>query len=306
MTEPENLNVYVVLNPVAGHSAADDIKRLLQETYTKDGSLCEIYETTGEEDVAELTRSACKNGSKLVIAAGGDGTVAGVINGLLQTKVPLGIIPVGTGNGLARALNIPLDITKAVELITSENRKICLDALKVGDKFYTLNVSAGISAKAMEETPVESKRRFGVLAYAWNIFKQLFGFQPRRFWLTVDGHRVLVRAKEILVSNGALLEPPLPLGPPELFNDGIMDIYILSAQTFQDYIKVAWNWLVHKGKKKSDLRHITGKQKVKIEAYRGNLPTQADGETLGVTPVEVEMVHDALEIIVPIEQKTKS
>jgi YegS/Rv2252/BmrU family lipid kinase len=298
--------MYVVLNPIAGHSTADDIRQWVEENFSGAGMTCEIYETTGEEDVAEITRSACQNGSRLVVAAGGDGTVAAVINGLLGTGIPLGVIPAGTGNGLARALGIPLDIPQAIELIAADHRTIGLDALKVGDQYYVLNVSAGLSARTMDETPVENKRRFGMLAYVWTFIKQMFGVQPRRFWLTVDGHRLMIRASEILISNGALLKEPLPLGPPEFFNDGQMDIYIVTARTLRDYLRIAWNVLIHKGRKKSDLRHLTARQKVIIEAYRGALPTQADGEPLGLTPIEIDMIPDALKVIVPLEAKDEA
>lgn len=296
----EIIHIYVVLNPVAGHSNGDDLRRMLEERFNSEGYRVDIYETTGEEDVAQLTRDACTRGSKLVIAAGGDGTVAGVVNGLMHNDVPLGVIPLGTGNGLARALNIPLDIGEAIDIIAVDNHQIQgLDALKVGEKFFILNVSAGISAKAMEETDHTVKQRFGVLAYVWSIAKQLFGFQPRRFWVTIDGRRALVRAAEILVSNGTLLEEPLPLGPPELFNDGVLDVYVITPRTIVDYLVIAWHFIVHRNQKRPLLRHLTAKQSVMIEAYREPQPTQADGESLGTTPVEVEIVRDALQVIVP-------
>ncbi|RPI84040.1 MAG: diacylglycerol kinase family lipid kinase [Chloroflexi bacterium] len=298
-TKKDVSQIYIVLNPVAGHSGVDDIHKMLEERFQVGTHIYEVYETTGEEDVAELTKAACSRGSTLVVAAGGDGTVAGVVNGLQQAKVPLGIIPVGTGNGLARALQIPLSIDQAIDLLAGENELMNLDALRVEDKIYVLNVSAGISANAMQETPHTEKKRWGVLAYVRTIIAQLVGFQPRRFWLTIDGHRVMIRASEILVSNGELLKDPFPLGPRERFNDGMMDIYIINANNLIDYLKVAWNALVHRGEKKQELRHMEAKKSVKIESVGSPLPTQADGETLGVTPVEIEIIPDALQVIVP-------
>ena len=76
---------------------------------------------TGKEDLKKITRSACDNGFNLIIAAGGDGTVAGVVNGLVGTQVPMAIIPLGTGNGVARAMKIPLNLKDAVEVLSGEN-----------------------------------------------------------------------------------------------------------------------------------------------------------------------------------------
>lgn len=298
--------IFVVLNPVAGHSSAGEIKAMVEKSLNTTEMVSEIYETTGEEDVSEIARTAVSRGSEIVIAAGGDGTVAAVINGLQNTNVPMGIIPVGTGNILARTLGIPMDAGQAIELFTGENRTICLDALKVGDRCFMLNVSAGISARTIDGTTVERKRRFGMLAYLWTFTHQLIGLQPRRFWLTVDDHRLLVRASEIFISNGTPTKEPLLLGPVELYNDGIMDVYIVTAQALWDYIKIAWNVLIRRTRQKTDLRRLTAKQKVKIEAVRGALPTQADGETLGYTPVEVELIPSAFKVIIPLADSDKT
>lgn len=294
-------NIYVILNPIAGHSSAEELRNSIDTRFQNSGFTFEIYETTGKENVAEITRTACKGGTELVIAAGGDGTVAGVVNGLKDSGIPLGIVPVGTGNGLARALGIPLDPEAALDLIAGDHKMIKLDAMQVGDQYYILNVSAGISARAMRDTPVEVKRRFGMLGYAWTIFKEIIGVQTRRFALNVDGHEVNVSASEILVSNGAFLkEPPFPLGPPEFFNDAQFDIYILTTRSLTGYIRIIWNY-IFKGGRKSDLRHLTVKEKVNIDAIRRPQPVQADGEVIGHTPVEIQMVHDALNVIVPKE-----
>jgi YegS/Rv2252/BmrU family lipid kinase len=305
MTSGENQtkqNMYVVLNPIAGNSSAEEIRTALEETFGDKGWTLDIYETTGEENVAELTREACKKGAGLVVAAGGDGTVAGVVNGLVNSGIPLGILPVGTGNGLARALSVPLDLENALALLIEGHEIIELDALQVGDKYYILNVSAGISAHAMRDTPPEQKRRFGMAAYAWTIAGQALGFQPRQFNLNLDGHTVRVRASEILVSNGALLkEPPFPLGPREKFNDGVFDVYIISAQNLGDYLRILWGLIFNRNGRKKDLRTFTVKKNITIQGGRREYTVQADGEVIGQTPVEVTVAPSAVKVIVPKE-----
>jgi YegS/Rv2252/BmrU family lipid kinase len=302
-----NKNLYVILNPIAGNSSAEEIRKALEKTFGEASWNLDIYETTGKENVADLTRTACKDGAGMVIAAGGDGTVSGVVNGLVGTHVPLGILPVGTGNGLARALSIPLDLENALALISTQHDVIELDAMQVGDKHYVLNVSAGISARAMNETPPEQKRRFGMAAYGWTIVRQLFGYQPRRFILTLDDHERRVRANEILISNGAILkEPPFPLGPREKFSDGIFDVYVLTARNLLDYLKVLWNLIFHRGKSNAELHTLTVKKSVKIESLSQPYLTQADGEVIGKTPVEICMVPKAVRVIVPIPKEQEA
>ncbi len=296
--------VYAVLNPMAGNSSAGQIRQALEATFGEAGWMLDIYETTGQEDVAELTRAACERGAELVVAAGGDGTVAGVVNGLVNSGVPLGILPVGTGNGLARALGIPLDLDRALSLLVEEYETIDLDALQVGDTFYVLNVSAGISARAMRDTPAERKRRFGMAAYAWTILTQALGVQPRRFLLNLDGHSAQVRASEILVSNGSLLkEPPFPLGPREKFNDGIFDVYIITARNLSDYLRIGWDLLLKRDGRKKDLRTFTVKERVSIRGAHREYTVQADGEVIGRTPVDVKVARSAVQVIVPRDKE---
>jgi YegS/Rv2252/BmrU family lipid kinase len=298
--EKEQKSIYVVLNPIAGHASADELRKSIESRLNTGEHLCEIYLTTGKEDIGEITRRAVEQGSSMVVAAGGDGTVTGVVTGLLHTDVPLGIIPVGTGNGLARALGIPLDPMAAIDLLVGPHLDMKLDAMGVNNDVFVLNVSAGISARAMKETPSEEKRRFGVIAYAWTILRNLLGYGPMRYQLTIDNHEVRIRATEVLVSNGALLrEPSFPLGPRQLYQDGKFDVYILTARSLIDYLKIIWNFIAHAGKGRSDLRHLSVEKMVAINSLSSPQPVQADGEVIGQTPVEVKVIPSAIRVVVP-------
>jgi diacylglycerol kinase family enzyme len=105
--------------------------------------------------------------------------------------------------------------------------------MRVASQTFVLNISAGLSARAMRDTRPEHKRRFCVRAYVWTIARNLLQLQPQHFNLTVDGHQVEVRATEILVAKGTFLqELPFPYGPPEGFNHQQLDVFILTARTF--------------------------------------------------------------------------
>jgi YegS/Rv2252/BmrU family lipid kinase len=299
-----NQFIYVVLNPIAGNSSAEQIRQALEEAFGKTGWTLDIHETTGKEDVSELTRAACERGAAMVVAAGGDGTVGGVVNGLVNRGIPLGILPVGTGNGLARALGVPIDLENAVALLAGDHDIIDLDALQVGDTYYILKVSAGLSARVMRDTPPEEKRRFGIAAYLRTTISQIMGFQPRQFVLNLDGHPAQVRASEILVSNNALLkEPPFPLGPREKLNDGVFDVYIITAQNLGDYLRIVWGLVFNRSGRKKELRTLTVKNCVSIRGVHREYTVQADGEVIGLTPVEVNVAPSAVKAIAPKEEE---
>lgn len=296
--------IYVVMNPVAGNAGSLDVGESLKNCFPADSYRIEIYETTGEEDLKEVTRKACEQGAGLVIAAGGDGTVAGVVNGLIGSGVPIGLIPLGTGNGLARAMKIPLESEKAIELLVGEHNIMDLDAMQVEDKYFILNVSAGVSAKAMRNTPPETKQRFGIAAYVWTIATELSGLNPRKFNLVVDGIQMQVRATEILISNGTILtNPPDPLGPPQEFNDKVLDVYIVETRTFGDYLRTGWELFTRPKQKKTNIHHMKVAKTIRIDTVGKPQSTQGDGEPIGETPIEVSLVPDAIKVIVPVENE---
>ncbi len=158
-----NQKVFVVFNPKAGkEDPADEVRAALARHFTPPQWTSEIYETTGQEDedVAAICRAACARGASLVIAAGGDGTLVGVGNGLVHSPVPLGILPLGTGNDLARILLIPLKLDEAMDLLVSDHTVMEVDALQVGERHFFSNVSVGISPEVMNDTELGGKETF--------------------------------------------------------------------------------------------------------------------------------------------------
>jgi YegS/Rv2252/BmrU family lipid kinase len=301
-----NKKVFVVYNPKAGkEEQADEIRAALARHFTPPEWTSEIYQTTGKEDLAAICREACQRDVSLVVAAGGDGTVVGVANGLINSKIPLGLVPLGTGNDLARVLKVPLELDKALDLLVSDHDVITMDALKVKDRYFFSNVSAGFTPQMMKDTPSAQKKRFGRIAYLWTMFKQSRIFQLRRYTLTIDGQKQRVRASEVLISNTTLLEGPTRLfGPPETLKDGQLEAYLVTARTPGDYLHLIWDVIRHRGRRSEKLHHWQGKNSIRIDADRSPQLVQADGEVIGHTPVEVQMVQRALHVIMPKPEAT--
>jgi YegS/Rv2252/BmrU family lipid kinase len=297
-----NQKVFVVFNPKAGkEDQADQIRAALAQHFTPPQWTPEIYETTGEkgEDVAAICRAACDRGADLVVAAGGDGTLIGVANGLIQSRVPLGILPMGTGNDLARALLIPLKLDEAMDLLVNDHDVMEVDALKVGQRHFFSNVSVGISPQMMRDAKPEHKKVFGRLAYILAMIKRSSIFQLQRYTLTLDGQARSIRAAEVMISNTTLLvNPPFLFGAPDTLVDGQLEVYIVRAQTLGDYVRLIWDLFRRPGRSAAKLVHLTATHTVRIEADRSHL-VQADGEVIGHTPVEVQLVRKAIHVIMP-------
>ncbi len=297
-----NQKVFVVFNPKAGkEDQADEIRAALAQHFTLPHWASEIYETTGEEgeDVAAICRAACDRGANLVVSAGGDGTLIGVANGLINSRIPLGILPIGTGNDLARVLSIPLKVDEAMDLLVNDHVVTEVDALKVEQRHFFSNVSVGISPQMMRDAKPEHKKVFGRLAYILAMIKRSSIFQLQRYTLTLDGKARSIRAAEVMISNTTLLvNPPVLFGTPDTLVDGQLEVYIVRAQTLGDYARLIWDLFRRPGRSAAKFVHLTATQCVRIEADRSHL-VQADGEVIGHTPVEVRLVHKAIHVIMP-------
>jgi diacylglycerol kinase (ATP) len=293
--------VFVVFNPTAGKEGqADEVRAALARHFIPPQWTPEIYEMTGKEDVAAICRAACDRGASLVIAAGGDGTLIGVANGLVHSPVPLGILPLGTGNDLARALLIPLKVDEAVELLVSDHAVMEVDALQVGESCFFSNVSVGISSEMINDTTSANKKLFGRLAYVLAMVKRSSLFKLQRYTITMDGQPRSIRAAEVLISNTTLLEkPPFLFGPPETLSNGQLEVYVVTARTLGDYIGLVWDLFSRPGKPAAKVSHWAAKQSIRIDAIRRSPLVQADGEVIGYTPVEIQLVPKAIHVIMP-------
>jgi YegS/Rv2252/BmrU family lipid kinase len=293
------IKAFVVLNPVAGESDPEMIKRIFDRHLDRGDWHYELYETTGTESLPEVIKLALNHDFDLFVVAGGDGTVAGVAGGLVHTGLPLGIIPVGTGNALARELNIPLDIEEAVSLLTGDHATVQIDTMQINEQYFTLNVTVGVSSSIIRSTGRASKRRFGRLAYIWSGIKGLFGFQPRNFKLQVDGQHYRFRASELAVLNAGILGgSPFRWGPNIHLNDGDLNVAIVRIRTFFDFFRLGWDVLRDRQKQDPNVRYLKVKHQVGVDSDRPLL-VQADGEVIGQTPVRVKLVASALAVIVP-------
>jgi YegS/Rv2252/BmrU family lipid kinase len=294
---------FVVLNPVAGHAQVDVVREVLARYLRPAGISYEVYETSGEERIADVLRSAKKGGFDAFFAAGGDGTVSGVVDGLVGTGKPLGILPVGTGNALARELGIPLDLEAALHLLAGEHTVAELDVGQLGDRYFVLNASIGVSASTMQSTGPEDKRRLGLFAYLWVGIKALAGAQPHRFEVEVDGRPYRWKASELMVANGgAIAEPMIRWGPDIRLNDGHLDLCVIRARNALDYVILAWNVLLGRQGRDGHLHCLCIEQDLSIDAEEKML-VQADGEIVGETPVQIQVLPRALQVIVPMSDE---
>lgn len=294
----------VVLNPTAGQRAPDDARRTIVGLLSAFGWSVDVHELTGEDDLAGLISDSRREGCDLVVAAGGDGTVAAVGGHLVGTDVPLGIVPLGTGNVLAQELSIPQEPEQAVALLAGAHDERKIDAMRIGSRHYFLQAGLGLDSLTMRDTDREAKRRLGRLAYVITLARKLTGYDAPRFRVVVDGKPRRFRAWQVLVVNaGTLGWRVFHWGDSISPSDGKLDLIAVSVRKPRDYLRLLWHLAVKRGWRSSALKHYVVTQHAEIAADRF-LPVQADGEIVGDTALRVEAVPRAVRVVVPLQAGT--
>jgi YegS/Rv2252/BmrU family lipid kinase len=295
------VKAFIVLNPVAGRAKVEEARQALARHFDPAKWQVNIHETKADEPISDLLRAKIDEGVDMIVAAGGDGTVSAVVDGLANNKVPVGILPLGTTNVVAQELGIPLKIDKACQLLSGEHKLKAIDALQFGEHFYVLSVGIGLDALAMESTSQKHKRRFGKLAYIWVIFKLIFGIQPHAFTIIADGEERRVKAADVLLTNVSTVTGPIRWGPHIAPDDGQIDIVIMRAKNLLGIFGVVYDILTpSRPRRNRNLQYWSARQSIQIYTERP-LPVQGDGDLLGKTPVEVQIWPGAVQIIVPVE-----
>lgn len=290
---------FVVINPMAGSGGPDRIVQTVQERLEGAGCSYEICRASEWRAIRKAVQTAVREGCDLCVAAGGDGTVSRVASGLVNTGIPLAILPTGTGNVLGRDLGIPGTLQGALRLLCGEHTTRAIDAMAIGDRFLFLAVGVGVSALVMRDTGQAEKRRFGRVAYLWTGLKALLGLQPRRFRLRIDGQRHDLQAAEVEVANlGAVGEPAIRWGPHVCVDDGMVDICVVRARSVLDLLRIASSVLLGRQRSEPNLHFLQAQHEVRIAADL-RLPVQGDGDFIGYTPVRIRVVPGALKVIVP-------
>jgi len=291
---------YVVLNPVAGVSDPETVRQSIQSALQAHDMPVEIYETTGNEHLKQHVRQAVKQGFKLFISAGGDGTLSSVIDGLVGTELPLVILPTGTWNALARALDIPLQVDQAIDLLFQEHQIQTIDAMQVDDNYFVLSVSAGIGALTMKEVEREDKRRLGKLADLQKALAELLEFRSYQFDVKIDGKRSRFRAAELMVTNSSILGlKAFQLDPTIRMDDGKLNVCRIYANNITDYLQLAASLLRNGEKRNWKMRCVEVLEEVEIRS-REPLPVQGDGDLIGQLPITVKIRPKAIQVVTPV------
>jgi YegS/Rv2252/BmrU family lipid kinase len=261
------------------------------------------FETTIEDPGRSMAHAAAVGDAELVLVCGGDGTVRTVCAELAGTGIPVGVVPAGTGNLLARNLALPLYLNAAVEVaLNGQDRAIDLvritgDGIEDHEHFLVM-AGMGFDAAIMEGANDQIKAKVGWLAYVVSALRHLM-FPAVRVDISVDdGEFSRHRARTIVVGNVGFLQAGLPLLPDATIDDGRIDVVLINPARFLSWLRVVYRVLGRGKKVDETVNRMTGR-KVVIKAAH-DTPRQIDGDAIGAgTDLICECLPGKLLVRVP-------
>ena len=294
-------NVLVILNPIAGARKAANLASRLRRLFRGNGMEAEVFETARRGDAEAAVRRRCRE-FDAVIAAGGDGTINETAAGLYGAAVPLGIIPLGTGNVLAQELGIPLDIEEACRVAA----RGALRLLDIGvvrweadgtQRTFLCMVGTGFDAAVAHTYKLVRGTSSRVHRYVPLILKRLCDFEFSPIQVTVDGVAVAESATSVIVGNTRAYGGPFVPTPCASPYDGVLDVCIFFCRNPRDLLHCLWG--VHTGKhlEYPTVSYLRGRE-IRL-ASKADVHVQVDGDAVGLLPVTIFMVPSRLSLIAP-------
>ena len=234
-------------------------------------------ETTPEDPGLGMAEAAVAAGVELVMICGGDGTIMACLGALADTDVPVALLPLGTGNLLARNLGVPIELADAVAVaVHGEDRRI--DLGRVGDQPFSVMAGIGFDAAMMADASEGMKQLAGWPAYVASGLRHLRD-PVMRVRLRIDDNQALSRpARTVLVGNVGRLQGGLELLPDAAADDGLLDVVVVAPRTLRDWIRLVWRVFRRDRTQHPHLERFCGRTIV-IEADR-TVPRQMDGEVI--------------------------
>lgn len=307
------MRAIVICNPAAGHHSCSEESQQAVSYLASQGCQIDALEiTNGASDTTTYARRAALSGCDTVFVAGGDGTLAEAVDGLVGTGTALAVLPGGGGNVFARQLNLPVPgglhprplMESARLLLAGQVRQVDVGRITpLGStgpaRHFLCWGGAGFDAQVNRnvEADPERKRRLGPMATFITSFLTLRDFAGTAASVRIDGHRVSRRTVMLAANNIQLYGIFMRMANRAVMDDGLLDVFCFQGtspgRTFLHAIKVMFNQHITDPKVE-----IFRARRVEIRTYRP-LSVAVDGDYIGNTPIVIEVVPRALNLLVP-------
>ena len=291
------MKVFFIVKPISNY-ALKQLYHSIETTFDKKKDSIHILKTSKKEHAIDLTQKAINEKPDVVVACGGDGTVNEVARELVKTEIPIAVVPVGSGNGIARHFKIPLGISNAIQLI--KKKKIAkMDVGVVNGHYFFGNMGCALESHFIR---IYNKNGLhGIWAYMIAFFNAIISFKYQKILIEYQKEIKQISPFVFIVSNTNQQGYNFSLTPKALSDDGQLDLFWMEKSSLIKKIKFMINTLLGKRLKSNDYNFVK-LSTLKISLFDpGNFCIQIDGEYLPLTSknLEVEVIPKKLNVIVP-------
>ena len=295
----EQTRALVVFNPNAGQAGA--LKQALTEgcdVWRAAGWQVDQQPTEGPGDATRIAHEAAAAGYDIVVAAGGDGTVNEVMNGLVGTQTALGALPVGTVNVWVREIGLPLQPRAAAEAqLQATVRRI--DVGRAGKRHFLLMASLGFDAAVTGSVRSEQKKRLGAFAYVLQGLKVAFRYEGVLARVIVDGHQLRGRYLMAVMGNSQLYGGVVKLTASAVIDDGLLDVCLIKGRSLRGAPLRIWSLVNRRHREDESIAYFRARR---IDFMSSKpMDVQVDGDHIGTSPMSFEIVPASLSVLVPID-----
>jgi len=286
-------SIVIICNPAARKAS---MKRLGRATsFLRDKGFClELFVTEERGHAERLAAESVRKGPRVIVAAGGDGTVNEVVNGMVGSGIPLAVLPFGTTNVLAKELGIPDDDHKALEVaVEKEPKPVSLGRIESAafSRYFCLMAGIGFDGRAVHDTNASLKKLSGKAAYIFSGMKNFFNYSPDDIRLKIDGSEYI--CSTAIVGKSGKYGGNFKITPDASLTEPVLYTCIFKGRKRMDLLRYVFG--VFTG------RHLSYKDVVYLRSTNmeifGNAHIQIDGDYLGVAPARISVVKDVLKII---------
>ncbi len=307
--------VCIILNPNAAKGKASRQRDKIETCFTDAGYRCEIVSTKAPQEAVSLASQAVRDGWKLIVAAGGDGTINEVVDGTMRAveelglspeQTPLiGLIPIGRGNDFAFSAGISKDIPTACKrIMEGERRRIDVGIVYGGDfpegRHFINGVGMGFEP-LVNFCAMDFKRVSGMLSYVLALIKILCHYPaPIQLTMKTDNGEERLSTQQISICNGRRMGSTFLMGPDAILDDGLLDI-VYAAQPIKGSELIPIALLFFKGKQTGHRYFKVQRTKnIVLDAPAGGMPVHADGEVISrnCSSISVELFPGVLTVMV--------
>ena len=285
-------DIVVILNPFAGNLETVRDWQVRVKSIVR-GLPIRITSQAGEAEA--LARHAVEEGFARVVAAGGDGTVNHVANGIAGSNAALGILPMGTVNVFAMELGLPSnDLERCWEIVQAGNTRL-VDLPSANGRYFVQLGGIGLDAQAVKETTLAFKRSLGPLSYLISA-AHIAARQPPK--LFIESEDAAVREGSfLLVGNGRLYGGPFPFFKQAAVDDGLLDVVVFKRLGFLEILKYLHDVVFSSDIRVPEVEYFQTRQ-LRVSSEQ-DVPVELDGELAGNCPVNFRMHEKALSVLSP-------